>query len=202
MNHRWWWRCTHDRQWRTNDRWRWRRVDNRRRRWRMDNWRRWYRMNNWGRWANQWWRRRGMDDRRRWGRRVNDSGRRFGNRRRYGRRIDSRFRSQIHRWRRRGSGRLGSGFTIVFGVAVGGGGTGEGFAGVGAMSVPAGGLAPAGGVTTPGAFPLRGVAGTPDEGSRDVGRDWQRLCAGRSGDRSRRLSRRRHGAGQERARPA
>ena len=54
-----------------------------------------------------------------------------------------------------GPGGLGSGFTIVFGVGVGGGGTGEGFAGVGAMSVLAGGLAPAGGVTTPGAFPLR-----------------------------------------------
>ena len=40
---------------------------------------------------------------------------------------------------------------------------------MGAMSVLAGGLAPAGGVTTPGAFPLRGVAGTPDEGVAMLG---------------------------------
>ena len=80
-----------------------------------------------------------MDDRRRWGRRVNDSGHRFGNRRRYGRRIDGRFGAKFTAGAGVGPGGLGSGFAIVFGVAAGGGGTGEGFAGVGAMSVLAGG---------------------------------------------------------------
>jgi hypothetical protein len=133
----------HRRRWRRNDgRW-----------WRMDNrcYRRWRRMNNGGGGRTNGgggvaWTTGGAG-----GMRVNDIGRGCGrNRRRQGRRIDARFRSQIHCWRWRGSGGLGSGFTIVLGVA-------------------AGGLAPGGGVTTTGAFPLRGVVGTPNEGVAMLG---------------------------------
>ena len=84
-----------------------------------------------------------------------------------------------------------SGFAIVFVacVAAGGGGTGEGFAGVGAMSVLAGGLASAGGVPQRQApFPLRGVAGTPDEGVAMLGATGSGFAPGGGGDRSRRLS--------------
>ena len=60
---------------------------------------------------------------------------------------------------------LGGDFGVVFGaVTTGGGGTGKAFPGVGAMSVLAGGLPLAGDVTTRGAFPPRGVAGTPAVG--------------------------------------
>src|SRR5271165_5015750 len=69
-----------------------------------------------------------------------------------------------------GPGGLGSGFSVVFGVVTtGGGGTGNAFPGVGAMSVLAGGFPLADGVTAPGAFPLTGLAGTPVGGVAMLG---------------------------------
>ena len=63
-----------------------------------------------------------MDDRRRWGRRVNDSGRRFGGTAgamEGG--LTAGFGAKFTAGAGAGPGGLGSGFTIVFGVAAGGG---------------------------------------------------------------------------------
>src|ERR1700684_1021076 len=87
-----------------------------------------------------------------------------------------------------GPGGLGSGFAIVFCVAAGGGGTGGGFAGGGGVGGRGGGLSPSWRGHSAKRLSAKRRCRNSRRGSRDVGRDRQRLRAGRSGDRSRRLS--------------